>query len=615
MALSFINTVVLCFCRGKSPRSSKEIARVSSLERTASPLRSSHSDYELNKSGIPAAGSPKGTYESDDSQAVLDYYNILVPHLPANSVTPASEIGLRNQHSTRSTDALIKRHSANSHENGIDRTSLKDSPEDIRVGYSTLNAADSRKERGALDEVDGAAREPSIASRMPARFLSDVPTSKSLRISPVHSHGNSNYDSLAPVTDGRDTPSRMSPQPSYDHLQLRRDAKSHSPSPEPSTNSPSHVNKTYQYNRKVHLLQHGHQYEYIDVELPSSPHHEKQGHASPVKKEHPSSWVVPSPSGQDAQWSVHSVSSRRKKHLPLQDTHFEGNGFSAGPGNKSDVYSTLQRPNPQLPPLPKDTNVSEANYEPPKSPRKPPPLPRKGVHPQLSSNELVSSIDSYMAQQGLSSEPVYSELTNGRVYQSITDSRQPRPFPPLLSPNHEVKIKSIQVEIARESQEFSVDDVDLPSRRRTLKSSDSSRSSESPTPVPPVPPRPLNSDAVTSPPVQRLSEQSIKLPLPQKEINFHPPIPPKPRVLCPADNVMQKYVAVSFGDAPADSSSEYHEVVINPSTTAQLNVQQPHGSNGSIEDNRVEYSRVDFTMTYGLGKTIEQVEDRRRGFP
>lgn len=201
-----------------------------------------------------------------------------------------------------------------------------------------------------------------------------------------------------------------------------------------------------------------------------------------------------------------------------------------------------------------------------------------------------------------------------------SDSHRARALPPSHPSDQEVvtpKIKSIQVEIAKDQQEFGHDDIDLPPRpRQTLKSTDSSRSSESPTPVPAVPPRP-NSDMkslnnVTSPPAQRLSEPGIKLPLPQKEINFHPPVPPRPKVLCPADTSnQQKYVAVSFNEIPADDSSEYHEVVVNASTTS---VPHGQGSNDSTE-NRVEYTRVDFKMTYGLGKTIEQVEDRRRGFP
>ena len=470
---------------------------------------------------------------------------------------------------------------------------------------NTMRLDDVQK---GVDEVDRVIEQ---SSRVPAKFLSDVPAPKSPRFSPVPSHdgSNPNYDTLAPLTDGHDTPTRSSPQGLYDSLLPKSEAKSLSSSPEPSTYSPSHLNKTYQYNRKVHLLQHGHKYEYIDVELSSS---EKAD--SLQEKEHPSSWVVP---GQDdsVQRPFHSISSRRKKQLPLQDKSFEGN--SAGADSKGDVDDIALKSKPQLPPLPSDMSVSDINCESPKSPRKPQPLPRKGVYSQLSSNELVSSIDSYMAQQGISSELVHSESVPVK-----TDSHRARGFPPSLPSNPEAvtpKIKSIQVEIAREQPEFGRDDVDLPPPppRGTLKSTDSSRSSESPTPVPAVPPRP-NADMkslnnMTSPPSQRLSEPGIKLPLPQKAINFHPPVPPRPRVLCPADtsNQQQKYVAVSFNEVPTDDSSEYHEVVINPSTTS---VPHRQTSNDSTE-NRVEYTRVDFKMTYGLGKTIEQVEDRRRGFP
>lgn len=583
------------------------------MELPSPSLRNSHSDYELNKAGTPKSA-------KDENQAIFDYYNILVPHLPANSASRSADIGLRNKftgtNGYSSTDAMKSRHSSS------EEDALPKGDSDNPVGHDD----DVQKGDGMSDEPDGVAEQ---GRRVSAKFLSNVPTpTKSPRFSPVPSHdgSNPNYDTLAPI-DGHDTPTRSSPQALYDSLLPRNETKSHSSSPEPSIYSPSHLNKTYQYNRKVQLLHHGHKYEYIDVELSSSEKadspHENQRSGSPVKKEHPSSWVVnPSPSGQDngVQRSLQSMSLRRKKQLPLQEKSLEGSSAGADSSDGVDDASV-----PPLPPLPRDTSISGTSCESPKSPRKPQPLPRKGVYSQLSSSELVSSIDSYIAQQAVHSEVVHSESLDGRHHPVKSDSHRARAFPPFHPPDQEVatpKIKSIQVEIAKEQQEFGFDEVDLPPPppRQTLKSTGSSRSSESPTPVPAVPPRP-NQDMksfnnVTSPPAQRLSEpppqKEIKLPLPQKEINFHPPVPPRPRVLCPADTgSQQKYVAVSFNEIPADDSSEYHEVIVNPTTTSI-----PHGqsSNDSTE-NRVEYTRVDFKLTRGLGKTIEQVEDRRRGFP
>lgn len=574
------------------------------MELPSPPLRNSHSDYELNKAGTPESS-------KNENQAIFDYYNILVPHLPANSASKAPDIGLRNKFASTnghlpdsSTDAVKKRHS------GSEEDALPKGDSENTVGHGGT-------QRG-VDEADGAAEQ---GSRVPAKFLSDVPTPKSPRFSPVPSHdgSNPNYDTLAPL-DGHDTPTRSSPQPLYDSLLPRGEAKSHSSSPEPSTYSPSHLNKTYQYNRKVQLLHHAHKYEYIDVELPSSEKGDsKQESGSPVRKEHPSSWVVnSSQSGQDngVQRSLHSMSLRRQKQLPLQEKCFEGSSVGADSTGGGDDTSIP----PQLPHLPRDTSGSSSSCESPKSPRKPQPLPRKDVYPQLSSSELVTSIDSYIAQQAISSESVHSQSLDGKHYPVKSDGHRARAFPPPHPSDQEVaapKIKSIQVEIAKEQQEFGLDEADLPPPppRQTLKSTDSSRSSESPTPVPAVPPRP-NTDKslnnVSTPPAQRLSEPGIKLPLPQKEINFHPPVPPRPKVLCPADTGnQQKYVAVSFSEIPANDSSEYHEVVVNPSTTS---VPHRQSSNDSSE-NRVEYTRVDFKMTYGLGKTIEQVEDRRRGYP
>ena len=509
---------------------------------------------------------------------------------------------------------MSKRHSY-PEENGID-TLPKAQSENV-VGYSALET-----EISALDEVDSAA-EPS--GRAAAELLSNAPTSKSPRFSPAPSHdgSNPNYDTLVPLSDGYDTPTMSSPQPLYDSLLPKNEAKSLSSSPEPSTYSPNHFNKTYQYNRKVQLLQHGHKYEYIDVELP--PSDKVDSHR---EKEHPSSWVVsPSPPGQDdsAQRSLHSMSARRRKQLPLQDKSIENDNYPTGVDGKDAVNDRGQKSKPQLPHLPRDTSMSDIYCESPKSPRKPHPLPRKGVHSQQSSSELVSSIDSYIARQGVSSVLVHSDSVDSKLYPVKTDGHRARVFSPSHSSTQDVvtpKIKSIQVEIAKEQQEFGLDDTNLPllPPRQTLKGSDSSHGSESPTQAPALPPRP-NPDkkalnGVTSPPsTQRLSEPGIKLPLPPQEIKFHPPVPPRPRVLCPTDNSnQQKYVAVSFNEIPADSSSEYHEVVINPSTTTQPNVPQGQSSSDSTED-RVEYTLVDFNMTIGLGKTIEQVEDRRRGFP
>ena len=577
------------------------------MELPSPSLRSSHSDNELNKAGTPESA-------KNENQAIFDYYNILVPHLPANSPSKSADIGLRNKFTSTnghirdsSTDAMRNRRSSSA-----DDALPKGTDPENTMGY----------EKGAsvLDEADGMADQ---SSRVSAKFLSDVPGPKSPRFSPVPSQGesNPNYDTLAPL-DGHDTPTRSSPQGVYDSLLPKSEAKSHSSSPEPSVYSPSHVNKSYQYNRKVHLLQHGHKYEYIDVELHSSEKADSQQECnSPVRKEHPLSWVVnPSPSGQEngTQHSLQSMSLRRKKQLPLQEKSFaENSAVTDGKVGGDDM------PVAHLPHLPRDTSVSSNNCESPKSPRKPQPLPRKGVSSQLSNSELVSSIDFYISQQATSSELVHSEFVDGKHYPAKSDSHRSRAFPPPLPSDQEAaapKIKSIQVEIAKEHQDFGLDEVDLPPPppRQMLMGTDSNRSSESPTPVPAVPPRPspatkgLNN--VTSPPAaQRLPEPpGIKLPLPQKEINFHPPVPPRPKVLCPADtSSQQKYVAVSFNEIPADDSSEYHEVVVNPSTTSV-----PHGQSSSdSSENRVEYTRVDFKMTYGLGKTIEQVEDRRRGFP
>ena len=100
--------------RSKTQVTSTKSALTSSLEVSLPSLRNSHSNYELNKAGIPE--SPKHAKKVDENQTVFDYYNILVPHLPANSTSKGHDIGLRNKftsdgsvskQSSCSTDAVI----------------------------------------------------------------------------------------------------------------------------------------------------------------------------------------------------------------------------------------------------------------------------------------------------------------------------------------------------------------------------------------------------------------------------------------------------------------------------------------------------------------------------
>lgn len=622
--------------------SSTESVLTSSLELPSPSLRNSHSDYELNKAGIPT--SPVSGKGNDEKQAVFDYYNILVPHLPAHSKTKGLDFGLRNKfdstNHSRQTDA--------SSDVVVDTTSgYLPSPKkgDRGIQPEDLALSENIVGQSAVEEFPKEVSDAEEAAMLSNKHIpsSTVPLpsmSKTPGTSAQYPSNPGIYDTLAPLVDGSDTPGASSSHPLYDSLLPKSKSRSTSSSPELCNYSPDHLNRTYQYNRKVQLLQHGHKYEYIDVELPqnetnsSRSNHGKQECSSPIRKEHPSSWMTtPSPRHDERSGSVlrslPSISSRRKKQLPLQDSSDEVESPSVVTDRTygaSESGSAVRKSMPQLSQMPKDSSIDHS-CESPKSPRKPQPLPRKGVQPQQVSNELISSIESYIGKQENSLPLGHSDIVDGKPYPTKCDGNQVTAFsyPQRLTTEIAApKIKSIQVELAKEPQDGSeVDPPVLPPRQPLSSnghSEDTRLSSQSPLPA--IPPRPsatkkdsIDPTKAILPPTtstQRLSEPGIKLPLPQKEIKFHPPGPPKPRVLCPPpDNTsQQKYVAVSFADVPASDSSEYHEVVVHP---VPPSVQQGH--NNDFSENRVEYIRVDFNMTYGLGKTIEQVEDRRRGFP
>ena len=618
--------------------SSTESILTSSMELPSPSLRNSHSDYELNKAGVPT--SPVSTKGNHENQAVFDYYNILVPHLPAHSKTKGLDFGLRNKFDStnHSSDVVVDTTSGYP-------LSPKKGDRGIQPGDMTLSenivgqsaVEEFPKELGDADKAAMLSNRHIPSSTVPLPSMSKTPGT-----SAQYSSHPGIYDTLAPLVDGSDNPGASSSHPLYDSLLPKSKSRSTSSSPEPCNYSPDHLNRTYQYNRKVQLLQHGHKYEYIDVELPqnetdsSRSNDGKQECSSPVRKEHPSSWMTTPSQRHDERSnsvlrSLPSISSRRKKQLPLQDGSDEVGSPSVETDcthGTSESGSAVRKSKPQLSQIPKESSTDHS-CESPKSPRKPQPLPRKGVHPQQVSNELISSIESYIGKQENSLPLGHSDIVDGKPYPMKGDGHQVTAFSSPQRLTTEIaapKIKSIQVELAKEPQDGNDGDPPVLPPRQPLSSNGPSEDTRlgSQSPLPAIPPRPSAAKTSTDPTkaglppttsTQRLSEPGIKLPLPQKEIKFNPPGPPKPRVLCPPpDNTsQQKYVAVYFADVPASDSSDYHEVVVHPSALVPPSVQQGHNNDSS--ENRVEYIRVDFNMTYGLGKTIEQVEDRRRGFP
>ena len=428
-------------------------------------LRNSHSNYELNKAGIE--GSSTSPKNPDENQAVFDYYNILVPHLPANSSITGQDIGLRNKFSGPGYCSKHKQlmRDVDIRGAGGDQSNTEDS-RGIQAENQSDNIVHHQSTHAKLDKVDDAAQTSNKHTSLPLSDVSsDEPNpTKTQCLSPVHPHDSShhsNYDTLNPIVGRDSTPSNSSPQPLYDSLLPKSEARSSSSSPEPCSYSPSHLNKTYQYSRKMQLLQHGHKYEYIDVELPQSDriesHHRKRESSSPVRKEHPSSWMA-GHLGQDeknisAGRTLPSISSRRKKQLPLQDSPIDIERHSVVNGNKDGVRELFPSARISAPQLP-HKSYDDSTCESPRSPRKPQPLPRRGMHSQQLNNEWVSSIDSYISQQDI--YPAPSGHFDGVDNPTKSDCHHAREFSPLRRLAHEVvtpKIKSVHVELANEQQD------------------------------------------------------------------------------------------------------------------------------------------------------------------
>ena len=385
--------------------SSTESILTSSLELPSPSLRNSHSDYELNKASIPT--SPVSAKRNDENRAVFDYYNILVPHLPAHSKTKGLDFGLRNKfdstnHSRQTNSSSdVVADTTSGYPPSPKKGDRGIQPEDMTLSENTMGQSAVEEFPKELNDAEEAAMLSSRhipSSTVPLPSMSKIPGTSAQ----YSSHNKGIYDTLAPLVDGSDIPRASSSHPLYDSLLPKSTSRSTSSSPEPSTYSPDHFNRTYQYNRKVQLLQHGHKYEYIDVELPqnetdsSRSNYGKQECSSPVRKEHPSSWMTTPSQRQDERSSsvlrsLPSMSSRRKKQLPLQDSSNEVESPSAENGANGSG-SAVHKSKPQLSQMPKESSIDHS-CESPKSPRKPQPLPRKSVQSPQISNELISSIE------------------------------------------------------------------------------------------------------------------------------------------------------------------------------------------------------------------------------
>lgn len=636
-------------------------------------------------SPVTTNGSPKS------SEATVEYYNMFVPQLPANTSEPTQVLGLRNKFESKPPHALSSMTPSSSSEPvAEDVDSVQ--PDSSEHDYSRFNRIDSHPtdqvnyitdpNYSSLHQVQGEVRalvdhnyrdhspEVGASAVAPASMYDKLEIrspSKSPCFSPVPMQDQRDtsprpgcYDTLAPIENDVGVPK---PQQVYDSLLPYRDAssKSSSSSPEPTLLPPNLVNKSFQYNRKVKVLQHRHMYEYIDVESEDSSSNEggrdliSPTQPGPVSLEHPSEWMVNpavnggmkhtdkiengskndlskrSPSVQSkGRFSRKSTNSQsRKKHLPLQEKNLDESPVEQG------SPAMIQKPR-----APKMTREKSRNSKSPSSsPKaKPKPLPRKtaGSDKQKTaqdSNELHSSLDSYSSSHRESVLSNDSVSSFEMIIDSLPTSSLPLPSrensklrrsvsPPQRSISCESnppKIKSIQVEIAQNVNGSTTTDHSAPPipprNDNSSTSSDHLSTSDYQAPPPVIPRRYVSEEGkVDTPPVpHRSKDQCFTVPLPRAEFDFEKPQSvTKPKVLLGHDP--HKYVALAFSNYDKSEQSlmspEYTEVTVNHSRPTVTVVSDHNSTAGE----RIPYASVDFKRTIGLQATIEQVEDKKRGF-
>ena len=443
------------FCRF-SPSSPRSLLSPTRIPLPPSKLRHSHSSQELDNAAqniLPTTNTNTGSLKNGEN--VVEYYNMFVPQLPANTPSqPTKVLGLRNKFDNKTVGSATPSSSSTETTDGVvhpdfddqnySRFNRIDSQPGDQVNYiqdpnySTLNqvhnelrALENHNHRDQSPEVGTSAIAPvSMYDRLEIKSPSKSPC-----FSPVPMQGDhrgmsprpSSYDTLAPIENGVDG---SKPQQVYDSLLPYRDvsSKSSSSSPEPLSVPPYLVNKSYQYNRKIRVLKHSHKYEYIDVESDESSSNDgARDVTSPTEGvgaeslEYPSEWVVnPSLNGAvehtdkggraNSTYSVQSTrrfsrkspnSQSRKKHLPLQNKVVDEvhalHDVSAHQGSPS----VAQKPRAPRMSREKDRESKSPSLS-PKS--KPKPLPRTRTGAGSSNKQKKKSQDSSELHSSLESQ-------------------------------------------------------------------------------------------------------------------------------------------------------------------------------------------------------------------
>ena len=446
-------------------------------------------------------------------------------------------------------------------------------------------------------------------------------TSGSLRFSPT--------PSVSPESGSRGT----TPRPSNYDLLVRKDV---SPKPERSLEAVDHVTRSLSsspdsprntatmslplsiaYERKVQVVGHTHNYEYIEVDMNgkqgpnsmggdlniSSPHSETETENPAANELSSSQWVSSwesdgsfMQSRRESQRKKPNTQPRRKQ-LPLQSVPLnESFGKEEEKARQAQISDS--------------TNiVIESKVEKPKY------KPRKNHLPSASSFDLSSSGEAETAKESLSplrarsNSPPHLQRTNNTVtagptptprqmsnsiVQAMKEESMAPPTPPKLTYKH--KLPS-ETSTATVNGDTAIPPPPHPTAGRMHSSpsippklnkalAKGFQSLDETSPHPPLPPRPKDLTGFT-------------VSLPVTDFQFEKPlVPPKPRVL--AQKPIFRYAAMQFG--PEDSS--YTEVL--PRTRETFDK-----AGSTWKNDRVIYQSIDFQVTEGLWRTKVAVEDQR----
>lgn len=553
-----------------------------------SQLRPSRSNFELNTSG------PDAQPQTTSNQSVYDYYNVHVPQLPANCNGAEKALGLRNQFTPPVNDV---RHSLDSldidsNDGFVAATgnATYEGHGDEQPAVIEQPAADP-DHYASFHRIENSTQPNSSAfNKMEYSMLSEFRLSPAPRLRNDGTTAVSSYDHLelrsssnspcfspdpmiadrvaSPRPNCYDTlaPESKSKMP-YDTLIPRsEDNKSSSSSPEAHN-----VNKSFQYSRKVKYLRHSHRYESIEVddedssgEAANTPtgSEDRYGGITSTKQE-VFSVRTRTANGHVKRLSTKSTNTQpRKKHLPLQ-------GTDCVTVTREQADTVAEKPLPESfvkEASPDSSHFLTRNMD---DPRKDPVPTDESFHHDCPENTSISS-------------------PSHRTTHEVVSLPPPK------------KIQSIKVEIAEQSHPGSKDTRAplLPPRTSNSVTNDVSTAAaiSDDDDAPPLPPRPV--------------EQAFMVPLPRAEFDFNkPPVPPKPRVLCPSESeAAPKYVAVDFINNRDSSHNDF--TVVAPTTHEGERPHQIFAAMDSTSD-RVPYVAVDFKMTAGLATTKVQVEDQR----